>query len=167
MSDKNTVLIPGSFDPLTMGHYDVVMRARALFGRIYVVGFVNSEKSGFFTPDERLDILRSAFSEFPEIITDVSGCMVSDYAESVGAGFMLKGVRSPGDFEYEFSLAEIERRLCPGLETVMMPSRPEFAHISSTFVRELLKYGKSLEGAVPESALEKISEIMKRKAIKQ
>ena len=165
MSDNSTVLIPGSFDPLTLGHYDVVMRARALFGRIYVVSFVNSEKSGFFTPDERLEILRSAFSDFPEIVTDISSGMVSDYAESVGAGFVLKGVRSPGDFEYEFSLAEIERRLCPGIETVMLPSRPEFSHISSTFVRELLKYGKSLEGSVPENALDTVREIMKRKEL--
>ena len=99
MSDKSTVLIPGSFDPLTLGHYDVVMRARALFGRIYVVSFVNSEKSGFFTPDERLEILRSAFSDFPEIVTDISSGVL------------------PHQFHFRkraFEIRKISGRFCPG-----------------------------------------------------
>ena len=154
MTDKRIALLTGSFDPLTYGHYDIAIRCAELFDTVYVVGFYNSEKTGMFTPEERLAILRAAFDGHRNIKTDVSSGMVAEYAEKINAGVIVKGLRTTADFEYEYNLGEISRRLSPEVETLFMPSMAELAYISSSYVRELIKYRKPLEGAVPEGALE-------------
>lgn len=154
MTDKKIALLTGSFDPLTSGHYDIAIRCSQLFDTVYVVGFYNSEKKGMFTPEERLSILRGAFASHPNIKTDVSDGMVAEYAAKINAGVIVKGLRTTADFEYEYNLGEISRRLSPEVETLFMPSKAELAYISSSYVRELIKYKRPLEGAVPDGALE-------------
>lgn len=159
MKDKKIALLPGSFDPLTMGHYDVAMRAAKMFDTVYVVGFFNSEKKGCFSSDERLEILRAAFEGTENIIADVSGGMVAEYAEKISADVIVKGIRTASDFEYEYNLAEISRRLSPNVETLFIPAKAELAYISSTYVREMIKYNHSLDGAVPENCIQVIKKI--------
>ena len=161
MIDKKIALLTGSFDPLTMGHYDIALRAATMFDTVYVVGFFNSKKEGFFTAEERLRILRTAFEGCENIITDISCGMVSEYAEKVSADVIIKGIRTASDFEYEYNLAEISRRLSPNVETLFMPAKAELAYISSTYVREMIKYGRSLDGAIPQNCISVINEIKK------
>ena len=161
MADKKIALLTGSFDPLTMGHYDVALRAAKLFDLVYVVGFFNSEKKGCFSSDERLEILRAAFDGCENIIVDVSDGMVAEYAEKISADVIVKGIRTVSDFEYEYNLAEISRRLSPDVETMFIPAKAELAYISSTYVREMIKYGHSLCGAVPDGCIPVIKKIKK------
>ena len=161
MTDKKIALLPGSFDPLTLGHYDVAIRASKMFDTVYVVGFFNSEKKGCFSAEERLEILQAAFDGEENIIVDVSDGMVAEYAEKISADVIVKGIRTVADFEYEYNLAEIGRRLSPNVETMFIPAKAELAYISSTYVREMIKYDHSLDGAVPENCIQVINKIKK------
>lgn len=141
--DKRAV-VPGSFDPVTAGHLDVIRRAAAIFDRVTVAILVNSEKTGTFTPDERLKAVNAAIRELGALNVDarVFHGLTVDAARECGASFVVKGVRGVTDFDYEFGMAEITRRFDPKIETVLIPSAPEFLHVSSTYVREILKYGR-------------------------
>lgn len=144
---KNCI-IPGSFDPVTKGHIELFKTASMLFDRVYVVILVNSEKkSGMFTSEERLDIMNAAIERLKMSgITNVEAVLFSglttDAALNLGASFIAKGVRNISDFAYEYDLCEISRRFESSLETVFLPSKAEFACVSSTYVRELIKYGR-------------------------
>ena len=166
MKQKKIALLPGSFDPLTLGHFDIAVRTAKLFDLVYVVGFYNSEKSGIFSCEERLAILNAAFEGCENIKTNVSDGMVADYADKIGADVIVKGLRTVADFEYEFTLSEISRRLSPNVETLFMPSRAEYAYISSSYVREMIKYGRPLDDVIPPSALKVFEELRVKKSIK-
>lgn len=159
MQKKRIALFGGSFDPVTAGHYQIALRAAELFDEVWVVAFVNADKSGLFSPSERAMILKKAFEDFPSIHTDVSERMLTDYAEQVGARYLVRGVRNGANAEEEITLSRIYQTLDPTLESVLFPSAAEFDHVSSTFVRELLKYGKELGKSVPASSAELISEL--------
>lgn len=159
MSDKKIALLTGSFDPLTLGHYDIALRAAKMFDTVYVVGFFNSEKKGYFSAEERLEILRAAFKGHDNIIVDVSCDMVANYAEKISADVIVKGIRTTVDFAYEHNLAEISRRLSPNIETVFIPAKAELSYISSTYVREMIKYNHSICDAVPENCIPVIKRI--------
>jgi len=161
MADKKIALLTGSFDPLTMWYYDDALRAAKMFDLVYVVGFFNSEKKGCFSADERLEILRAAFEGCENIITDVSCGMVAEYAEKISADVIVKGIRTVSDFEYEYNLAEISRRLSPDVETMFIPAKAELAYISSTYVREMIKYNRPLLGTIPEKCIPVIEKIKK------
>ena len=156
MLDSKKALISGSFDPPTMGHYDLALRASKMFDEVYVTEFVNSSKHGFFGTDERLEMLRAAFADIPNIHVDVWGGLLVDYAREHGIGTIVKGARSATDFDYEQSLALINRSLEPELDTVILPTKAEYMHISSTMVRELIRYGCDYSAAVPHGVAELI-----------
>ena len=144
---KRIAIVPGSFDPLTAGHADVIRTAASLFDEVKVVVLVNSEKSGTFTPEERLTVARAAVAAMKEegignVTAHLYSGLTADAARELGASFVVKGLRSAADFDYEFGMAEITRRFDSGLTTVFLPSRPEFMHVSSTYVREIIKYGR-------------------------
>ncbi len=141
-------IIPGSFDPVTKGHTELFKAAALLFDKVYPVILVNSEKkSGFFTPEQRFEILKVAVDE---INTECDGKieavlysgLTTDCALALGTSHIVKGVRNISDFAYEYDLAQISKRFVPSIETVFIPSSPELACVSSTYVRELIKYGK-------------------------
>ncbi|MBQ8276107.1 MAG: pantetheine-phosphate adenylyltransferase [Clostridia bacterium] len=142
-------LIPGSFDPFTLGHVDLVERAARLFDRVVVAVMVNGEKSGTgggcFTFAEREALAAASLSHLPnvEVISD-SGLLV-ELAQRIGATTLVKGVRGTGDFDYEYNLARINRRLPPTVETLLLPADSAYDHISATMVRDLLRHGRSPE----------------------
>lgn len=144
-------VVSGSFDPITAGHMDLVRVAAGIFDAVHVVIVANGEKShGLFSPADRLQIAERAVQPYKNVHAAVHSGLLSDYCASVGAKYLVRGVRNGTDFAYEYDLGAIMRRFDPELETVFLPAPPERACISSTYVRELLKYGCPLDGAVPD-----------------
>lgn len=146
---KRVAIFPGTFDPFTKGHYSVVSRALSMFDEVVIAIGVNALKRPMFTVEERTAMLESLFANEPRVkVMSYSGLTV-DVARECGAQFMLRGVRSVIDFEYERSIADVNREIS-GLETVMLFTEPMYAHISSSVVRELLSYGRDVTAFVPE-----------------
>jgi len=146
-------LYPGSFDPLTNGHLDVVARASRLFDRLIVAVLRNSEKQPLFTMTERMEMLRSVIAEQrPALanveVTEFSGLLV-DFAEQVGAQAVVRGIRAISDYEFEFQMALMNRRLAPRLETVFMVPAEAYSYVSSRLVKEVFRLGRPVEGLVP------------------
>lgn len=170
MRDYKAVMLPGSYDPVTVGHLDLILRSAEMFDKVYAVIFANTEKNshggGMFSPSERLDMLTAVCSAASqatgkEIRACLYGGLASDFAKENGIKFIVKGARGAVDYDYEAKLADIMRRFDPALETIILTSKPELSAISSTYCRDLIKYGCSLDGAVPSEAIEIIKKIRK------
>ncbi len=131
----NTAILPGSFDPVTVGHLDIIERAAAVFDRLIVCIMVNGGKRPFFSMEEQC------------------GGLLADFAREQGARTLVKGVRGCTDFDWEFQMAQINRGLWQELDTVFFPAQEKHLHISSTMAREMLRYRQSLDGCVPAGAL--------------
>lgn len=138
-------IITGSFDPVTIGHEDIIRRACALFEHVTVAVCSNSAKTAYFTMEERIMLLKAGCSGISNLQVVVSEGLLAEYCRANGIGVIVRGVRSVGDFEYEVSLARINETLVPGLETVFLPCDPRYSHISSHVVREMIKYGQHAE----------------------
>ncbi|MBR6750238.1 MAG: pantetheine-phosphate adenylyltransferase [Bacteroidaceae bacterium] len=145
---KKTALFPGTFDPFTRGHYSVVERALNLFDEVIIAIGVNALKKPMFTADERVAMLQQLYANEPRVRVVAYSGLTVDLAQEYGARFMLRGVRSVIDFEYEKSIADVNRDIS-GVETVLMFTQPQYAHISSSVVRELLSYGRNVEAYLP------------------
>ena len=154
--------MPGSFDPVTIGHYDVARRAAEIFDRLYVVAFVNSEKHGRFQASDRLRLLEAAFADITNIHCELSDGLLADYAVRHDIGVLVKGARGSVDFDYELSLSLINRAVEPELDTIILPTRQEYLHISSTMVSEMIKYGRDYTNYVPSGALQLLRELIKK-----
>jgi pantetheine-phosphate adenylyltransferase len=142
-------IYPGSFDPVTNGHLDLIERASKLFGRLVVAVLRNAEKAPMFSLDERVEMLREATQLFPNVEVDTFDGLLVDYARRLGARVTLRGIRAVSDYEYELQMALMNRRLEPQLETVFMLPAVEYSYLSSHLVRELAVLGGSLSGLVP------------------
>ena len=162
MLNKKYALIPGSFDPPTIGHYDLAVRAAEMFEHVWVTAFVNAKKAGSFTDEEKLALLSAAFRGIPNITVDLSNGLLADYAVWRGIGTLVKGARNATDFDYELSLSLINRSLEPELDTIILPTRAEYQHISSTMVREMIRYGKDYSRVVPCGTAELIAEYVNK-----
>ncbi|PZN12960.1 MAG: pantetheine-phosphate adenylyltransferase [Bacillota bacterium] len=149
-----TALCPGSFDPITNGHVDIIERASRLFDRVLVTIFVNSSKSPWFTPEERVELARRSTAHLPNVIVDSYDGLLVEYARRHGVKVIIKGLRAVSDFEYEFQMAQINKHLAGDLETMFMMTRPENAYLSSSIVKELARYGVDPVGLVPEPVRE-------------
>lgn len=145
---QRVAVIPGSFDPLTIGHYDIVRRAAKIFDRIYLTVFMNSAKKTMFSLQERTEMVNLVANEFPNVTGDVSECLLADYACERNA-VVIKGVRGMIDFDYELNLSHLNRRINSETDTLLMPARQEYMEVSSTFVRELLRYERDVSRYVP------------------
>ncbi len=154
-------VITGSFDPVTSGHMDLIRRSAAMFDELFVVITFNSKKPGAFSPEDRLTLLKTAIDELgvDNIKAEMYDGLTSDYIKSVGAKFIVRGARNSTDFDYEYNLSLIMKRFSPEFETIILPSSHELSAISSTYVRELLKYGCDLGDAVPKSCRELMVEL--------
>ena len=141
-------IFPGSFDPFTIGHYSVVKRGLELFDHITIGVGSNCSKKSFFTLEKRLDIIRQVFHDEPRVSVKAYDSLTIDFAKKEEADFILRGVRSANDFEYEKSIADINKRLS-SIETVLLFTEPQHSAVSSTIVRDLLNYGKDVAEFLP------------------
>lgn len=141
-------IFPGSFDPFTIGHYSVVKRGLELFDHITIGVGSNCSKKSFFTLEKRLDIIRQAFHDELRVSVKAYDSLTIDFAKEEKADFILRGVRSANDFEYEKSIADINKRLS-SIETVLLFTEPQHSAVSSTIVRDLLNYGKDVAAFLP------------------
>jgi pantetheine-phosphate adenylyltransferase len=150
MKRETIAVYPGSFDPLTNGHVDIIQRGARLFDRIIIAILLNLEKSPLFTVDERVAIARAAFVDRSNVEVDTFDGLLVDYARRRHAGVIVRGLRAISDFEYELQMALMNRRLSPDVETVfMMPAEP-YTYVSSRLVKEVVALGGSVTGLVPE-----------------
>jgi pantetheine-phosphate adenylyltransferase len=156
----STALVPGSFDPPTNGHIDVIARCSAVFDRVVVSVLRNSTKQPLFTPDDRIDLLSTSCVDMGNVEIESFEGLLVDYAGSIGADVIVKGLRAISDFDYELSMAQMNRNLS-GIVTMFVATKPEFSYLSSSMVKEVARFGGSVSGLVPshvEAALrERIS----------
>lgn len=150
-----TALVPGSFDPPTNGHLDVVERCEAIFDRVVVAVIANPSKTPLFSADERMDLLKECVPDGVEVGA-FTGLLV-DYAEQVGADVIVKGLRAMTDFEYEFQMSQMNRQLS-GMTTLFVATKPEFGYLSSSLVKEVARLGGSVAGLVPDSVATALKE---------
>jgi|SRR5690606_31900540 pantetheine-phosphate adenylyltransferase, bacterial len=145
-----TAVFPGSFDPITNAHVDIVKRAKSLFDKIYVAIGVNTTKKGFFSQEERLQLVQQVFSVEDDAVEAVQfDGLTVDFCRKVGARYILRGMRSTGDFEFEKAIALNNAILAPEIETVFLVSSSGLSHISSTIIREILSNGGDVSQLVP------------------
>jgi pantetheine-phosphate adenylyltransferase len=155
-------LIPASFDPVTNGHLDIVERSRALFDRMVVAVAYNVAKSGTFTPEERVELLRESIGNDPGIeITAFTG-LTTDFAREIGASVIVRGVRAMSDFEYEFEMALMNKHLYPAVETVFMMASQEYLYVSSSRLKELVQFGRDVSEFVPPAVAQALKERLGR-----
>ncbi len=141
---------PGSFDPVTNGHLDIIIRAADKFDKLVVAVLRNSSKQPTFTVEERMDMLRRVTAAYPQVEIDTFDGLLVDYLHYKQAGIIVKGLRAMSDFEYEFQMALMNKKLAPDIETLFMVTSDKYSFLSSSIVRELASYNGSLEGLVPE-----------------
>ncbi len=144
----NRAVFPGSFDPFTIGHKDIVLRGLTLFDEIIIGIGQNSTKKETFPLRDRQTAIEKAFKDEPRVKVAVYDCLTVDFARKYEARFILRGIRCVEDFEYERNMAEANKQL-GGIETVLLYTRPEYAHVSSTLVRDLYSYRKDISGYLP------------------
>lgn len=150
---KRIAVFPGSFDPITRGHESLIRRALPLFDKIYVAIGVNSEKSNMFPLDKRLGWIRATFTDEPRVeVMHYEGLTV-EFCRKVNASFILRGIRTSADFEFERSIGQVNRKIEPGIETVFILSDPEYASLNSSLVREILRYKGDVRAFVPEGVV--------------
>lgn len=153
---------PGSFDPITLGHLDMIRRAAVLFDRVVVCVMSNGEKDrGMFPPQRRLQLVQLAVEGMPNVEAELWTGLLADYAAKRGACALVKGVRNATDFDWEFQMAQINQNLTPGLETVLLPASPEYSWFSSTMAREMIRYGQDLKKYLPFAVAEEIGKGIK------
>jgi pantetheine-phosphate adenylyltransferase len=141
---------PGSFDPLTNGHVDIITRGARLFDRIIVAVLVNAEKAPLFTIEERLEIARAVFKDHANVEVDTFDGLLVDYVAKRGANVIVRGLRAVSDFEFEFQMALMNRRLNSAIETVFMMPAEQYTYISSRLIKEVFTLGGRVHGLVPD-----------------
>lgn len=142
-------IFPGTFDPFTIGHYSVVNRALTFMDEVVIGIGINENKKTWFPMDKRLEMIRELFADEPRIRVEAYDSLTVDFAREQEAGFIVRGIRTVHDFEYEETIADINRKLA-GIETILLFTEPELTSISSTIVRELLQFGKDVTPFLPE-----------------
>ena len=148
-----TALFPGSFDPVTKAHVDIVKRSVSLFDKVYIGIGVNSTKAGLLSVETREQMLRAVFQSDPRIhVIAYEGLTVS-FCKSIGASYMIRGIRTVSDFEYEKAIAQMNHSLDPGIESIFIVSKPGYSSISSSIVREIMRYNGDVSEFIPKEAL--------------
>ncbi|MGC8763453.1 MAG: pantetheine-phosphate adenylyltransferase [Acidobacteriota bacterium] len=149
---------PGSFDPVTNGHVDLVLRGTGIFQKVIVAVLRNTQKQSLFSVEERVSLLKESLGGIERVEVDAFDGLLVEYARSKGARHILRGIRAVSDFEYEFQMALMNRRLAPDVETVFLLPREEYTYLSSRLVREVALLGGPLEGLVPPPVLAMLRE---------
>ena len=157
-----TAIYPGSFDPITLGHLNIIKRAAVCFDKLIVCVMVNSEKvnRGLFTEAERVELIRRVVAKLPNVEVDSSSTPIAEYARQKKACTLVKGLRAVSDYENELQMALINRKLNPRLETMFLPSSTKYTYVSSSMVKEMARYGADLSDFVPREIIADIQEKM-------
>jgi len=159
---KKIAVYPGSFDPITNGHVDIINRGLRMFDELIVLIAYNPNKKSLFSVDERLEMIQQVFrAQGKRVQADSFEGLLVDYAEKVGAGVIIRGLRAVSDFEYEFQMAMMNRELRPKLETLFMMTGESYFYISSRLVKEVVSLGGDVSALVPKSVLKKLREKFK------
>lgn len=149
-------ICPGSFDPVTNGHLNIISRAAAMFDKVVVVVMVNGNKAPLFTSDERVELLRRVTADMPNVEVDSYVGLLADYAAEKQAGVIVKGLRALSDFEYEFQMALTNRKLNPAVETVFLTTNAEYMYLSSSLVKQVAGFGGDIGEFVPSCIVQDI-----------
>ena len=153
----------GSFDPITLGHLDIIRRAAACFDKVYVCVSHNASKSNqMFTPEAKLAMARAAVADLPNVEAELYQGLLADYAVERKADAIVRGVRNATDFDVEYQLAQINASIHPGLESMLLPASPQYQHFSSTMAREMIRYGQPLEKYLPRAIIPMVMELARK-----
>lgn len=158
-----TCIYAGSFDPVTLGHEDLIRRAAKLCDRLIVTVMYNPAKTGCFSVEQRLELLRKVTADIPNAEVDAWNGLLVDYVRKTGADFVVRGIRGNQDLESETNLAEINRRLLPDLETIFLMTKPELACVSSSVVREAALFNADFSGFVPACILDDLKDLFAKR----
>ena len=154
-----TAICPGSFDPITLGHLNIIRRSAKIFDRVVVCIMKNSTKtSPMFSVEERTDMVRRAVSRYQNVTVENSDILLAEYAKRFETPVIVKGLRAASDFEYEFQMDLINKNINPQLETMFLTASGKYTFLSSSVVREMAKYGADLTGLVPSELIEEIEQ---------
>jgi pantetheine-phosphate adenylyltransferase len=148
---------PGSFDPATNGHLDIIDRASRLYDEVIVGVLVNTSKSGLFSTEERIDMLREVTTEYPNVRVDGFRGLLVDFCRAQGAAVVVKGLRAVSDFDYELQMAQMNVGLA-GVETLFMPTNPLYSFLSSSLVKDVAKWGGDISPHVPDVVAQRLAE---------
>ncbi len=150
MAAEKIAVVPGSFDPVTNGHLDIIRRTASLFDRVYVCVLRNGAKKPLFSIDERMDMIRRVTGDIPNLEVESFDGLLVDYARDKGADFIVKGLRAVSDFEYEFQMALTNKSLNPRVETFFITTSRSYSYLSSSIVKEVARYGGDISEFVPK-----------------
>jgi pantetheine-phosphate adenylyltransferase len=153
----HSAICPGSFDPITYGHLDIIGRASALYDEVVVAVLVNHTKASLFNVEERMDMIREVTSDLPNIRVDSWSGLLVEYCKAHGIPAIVKGLRAVSDFDYELQMAQMNHQLA-GIETVFMSTSPQYSFLSSSLVKEIARYGGDVSAHVPPSVLTQLLE---------
>ena len=156
-------IYPGSFDPVTSGHLNIIRRASTIFDKLIVCVMVNAGKSPLFTQQERVELIRRVTADIPNVEVDCSSELLAEYARKKGGCVIVKGLRAGSDFENEFQMAMINRKINPDLDTMFLTAEHQYMYMSSSMVKELGCYGVDLRDFLPEAIIPDIEERIKKK----
>ena len=154
----NIAIVPGSFDPVTNGHHDIIRRTSGLFDTVYVSILSNSSKTPLFTIEERINLIERVTKDIPNVKVESFTELLVDYAREKNAKFIVKGLRAVSDYEYEVQMSLTNKQLAPEIETFFITTNSKYAYLSSSIVKEVAKYGGDITEMVPPEIIEDIKE---------
>ena len=154
-----TAICPGSFDPITLGHLNIIRRASNIFDKVVVCVMLNStKKDPMFTVEEKVEMVRRAVEKYPNVEVETASGLLAEYAKRHEGAVLIKGLRAASDFDYEFQMDMINKKINPELETMFLTADQKYTFLSSTIVREMARYGADLKGLVPDELIGFIEE---------
>lgn len=153
-----TAIYPGSFDPVTYGHLDVIKRSAAIFDKLIVAVSINSQKKPMFTLEERVNFIKEETQNYDNVEVHLLDGLLVDYAKEKGANVIIKGLRAVSDFEYEFQMALMNKNIGPEVETLFMMTAQEYSYLSSSIVKEVAKFGGKIDSLVPQKVARAVIE---------
>ena len=151
-------IYPGSFDPITLGHLDIIRRSAPCFDRLFVCVMVNCDKKPMFSPEQRLELIRRSVADLPNVEAELYSGLLADYARTRKATVLVKGLRAVSDFEYEFQMSLTNKKLNPELETVFLTTSAENMYLSSSIVKQIAMFGGDISDFVPACILKDIQD---------
>lgn len=155
---KKLAICPGSFDPITNGHLDIIHRGAKIFDEVVIVIFNNHSKSPLFTAEERAELIKESVKHMPNVQVDISDGLLVEYAKKSNADAILRGLRAVSDFEYEMQITSMNKRLEPEIETLFMMTNTQYSYLSSSIVKEVARYNEEIDDLVPEVVAQALKE---------